>query len=56
MIPARGLVDQRAIMRLEGLDQLKNPIIASGIESVARSTVSQPTTLQRVPNSVPVET
>jgi hypothetical protein len=32
LISVRGLVDPRAIMRLKGLGQLKNPIISLGIQ------------------------
>jgi hypothetical protein len=32
LISIRGLFDFRAIVRLEGLDQLKNPMTSSGIE------------------------
>jgi hypothetical protein len=32
LISVRGKVDTRAIVRLEELDQLKNPITPSGIE------------------------
>jgi hypothetical protein len=32
LIYARGRVDPRAIVRLEGLGQLKNPMTSSGIE------------------------
>jgi hypothetical protein len=34
LISGRGRVDPRDIVRLEGLDQLKNPMISSGIEPV----------------------
>jgi hypothetical protein len=33
LISVKGLVDPKAIMRLEGLAQLKIPIISSGIET-----------------------
>jgi hypothetical protein len=32
LISVRGSVDSRAMMRLEGLGQLKNPVTSSGIE------------------------
>jgi hypothetical protein len=31
LISVRGRVDPRAVVRLEGLGQLKNPVISSGI-------------------------
>jgi hypothetical protein len=34
LISIRGGVDPRAIMRLKGLGELKNPITSSGIEPV----------------------
>jgi hypothetical protein len=48
-------VDPRAIVWLEGLGQLKNPMASSGIESVTFRLVvmmPQPTTLQRAPHNV----
>jgi hypothetical protein len=48
----RGLVDPRAIVRLEGLSQLKKKIHLIGIRSrdlTACSIVPQPTTLLRAP-------
>jgi hypothetical protein len=32
LIPVRGCIDPRVIVRLEGLGQLKNPMTSSGIE------------------------
>jgi hypothetical protein len=32
LISVRGLVDPRAIIQLEGLGQLKNPVASSGIK------------------------
>jgi hypothetical protein len=32
LISVRDLVDPRDIVRLEGLDQMKNPVTSSGIE------------------------
>jgi hypothetical protein len=32
LISVRGSVDPRAIVRLQGLDQLKNPVTSSGIQ------------------------
>jgi hypothetical protein len=34
LISVRGRVDLRAIVGLEGLDQLKNPVTSSGIKTV----------------------
>jgi hypothetical protein len=51
LVSVRGLVDPRAIVRLQGLRQLKNPI-TSGIRNrdlPACSIVPQPTMLQRAP-------
>jgi hypothetical protein len=47
LISPRGLVDARAIMRLEGLGKLKKNHL---IGTPACSTVPQPTTLPRIRN------
>jgi hypothetical protein len=52
LIPVRGSVDPRAIVRLEGLGQLKHPVTASGIALAtfrAYRIVPQPITLPRAP-------
>jgi hypothetical protein len=52
LISVKGWVDTRAIVRLEGLGQLKNTMTSSGIERETFrlcSIVSQPTTLPRAP-------
>jgi hypothetical protein len=48
LISVRGRVDPRAIVRLEGLGQLKNPMTSTGIKAVdfpACSTEPQPSRL-----------
>jgi hypothetical protein len=41
LISVRGGVDPRAIVRLEGLGQLKNPMISTGIEHATFRIVAQ---------------
>jgi hypothetical protein len=41
LISARGRVDPKATLRLEGLGQLKNQMTSSGIESAAIRLVAQ---------------
>jgi hypothetical protein len=41
LISLRGWVDTRAIARLEGLDQLKNPVASSGIRPATFRIVAQ---------------
>jgi hypothetical protein len=51
LISVRGRVDPRAIVQLEGLGQLKNPMTSLGIEPMTPDfCISQPTTLLYVPN------
>jgi hypothetical protein len=51
LLSVRGWVDLRAIVLLEGLDQLKNPMTSSGFEQATfRLVVPQPTTLPRDKN------
>jgi hypothetical protein len=46
LISVRGWVEHNAIVRLEGLGHLKNPMTTSGLDA-ACSIVPQPTTLPR---------
>jgi hypothetical protein len=47
LISVRGRVDPSAIVRLEGLGQLNNPMNSLGLKPAACSIVPQPTTLPR---------
>jgi hypothetical protein len=40
LISVRGLVDPRAVVRLEGLGQLKNPVTSSGLIRISQICIS----------------
>jgi hypothetical protein len=57
LISVRGWVDPRVVVRLEGLGQLKNPMISSGFEPATFcSIVPQPTKLPRASTTLGWET